>query len=90
MLELVIRFRSQGMQWPLRPGDTVEVRQCGYPDALMTIQADLLIELVMLKVRDLEMLDAMKNGTQLRKPLAVIAAAPNLKEQRRLQRRKRS
>jgi hypothetical protein len=92
VLELVIRFRSQGMQWPLRAGDTIEIRQFGNPIAVATIQADMVIELVLHKLRDLEMLDAMKHGTPLRKSLARMDAerpALDIKAQRRRARRSR-
>jgi hypothetical protein len=78
------------MQWPLRAGDTVELRRLGESDPLLSFPAELLIELVLAKFNDIEMLDAMKHGTVLRRPLARTLPEPTLKEQRRLQRRKRS
>jgi hypothetical protein len=89
MLQLVCRFRSQGMQWPLRAGDTVELRRLGESDPLLSFPAELLIELVLAKFNDLEILDAMKHGTGLRRPLARALTAPTLNEQRRLARRSR-
>lgn len=92
MFELVIRFRSQGMQWPLRPGDVIEVRHIGNPTPILSFPADVVIELVMMKVRDIEMLDAMQHGTVPRKPLAALPPADlkaKGKDRRRAARRSR-
>lgn len=85
MIELVIRFRSRGMAWPLGANDTVEVRE---GDRTLTIPGELLIEILAHYFRAIELQHHMVNGTIPRRPLAP-ATTPDLLEQRRLARRGR-
>ena len=84
-IELVIRFRSQGTSWPLRVGDTVEIRE---GTQRLEIQGELVLEIITHYFRAIELQQHMVNGTLPRKPLAP-ASTPDLFERRRLDRRSR-
>ena len=85
MIELVIRFRSQGMSWPLRVGDTVEVRE---GDARIEFPGELVLEIIQHYYRAIELQQHLVNGTVPRKPLAP-ASTVDVLERRRLARRTR-
>ena len=57
--DLVMFFRSQGVQWPLRSGDTVRVRR--YGETLGEISADLLIDLVVHHFRSLHLQERLRH-----------------------------
>ena len=85
MIELVIRFRSQGTSWPLRVGDTLEIREDGQR---LEIKGELVLEIITHYFRAIELQQHMVNGTLPRKPLAP-SSTPDLFERRRLDRRSR-
>lgn len=94
MIEIVFLYRSRGWQWPLRPGDAVELRDG--TEVLIQIQAELLIELLIMHFRNLQLAEHLRAGTKPRRSLAKImsnAAEPSTKtllEARRHKRRKRA
>ena len=81
----MIRFRSQGTSWPLRVGDTVEIRE---GTQRLEIQGELVLEIICHYFRAIELQQHMVNGTLPRKPLAP-SSTPDLFERRRLDRRSR-
>ena len=85
MIELVIRFRSVGTSWPLRVGDTLEIREDGQR---LEIKGELVLEIITHYFRAIELQQHMVNGTLPRKPLAP-SSTPDLFERRRLDRRSR-
>ena len=91
MIELVCFFRSQGVQWPLRRGDTVRIRR-GHDD-LGELPADLVIELVAYHLYGLQLQVRMRDGVLIeppRKPPALMSRGPiplDVQEARRVRRR---
>ena len=93
-------FRSNGVQWPLRSGDTVRVRRG--TETLGEISADLVINLVMHTLYSIQLQEKIRNDVQHgpmplpeveRMPLALMGKAPvpvEVQEQRRAKRKGRS
>lgn len=45
-IRLWCRFRSQGVQWPLRAGDEIEIRDESGLDTIGVLEAELVIDLI--------------------------------------------
>lgn len=73
MIALWCRFRSQGMQWPLRPGDTVEVRRDGV--SVGELPAEFVIDLIAHHLYGLRLQEQFRDGVRAetaRKPLTPV------------------
>ncbi len=87
-------YRSRSLRWPLRPGDTVILREG--TDVLIELDAALMIELLVMHVRNLQLTEHLRTGTAPRKSLAKMLSnepppsTKDLLEQRRLKRKKRA
>ena len=94
MIEVEFWYRSQGLRWPLRAGDAVILRDG--TEVLLQLEAELVIELLVMHFRNLQLADHLRAGTAPRRSLAKIlssrpeAPTKDLLEARRLKRRKRS
>lgn len=90
-LVLVCVFRSQGVRWPLRPGDTVEVWNDKH-EHLGELAADLVLDLIAHHFHGLSLTELMRRATK-QEPLPPPREMPKraipikVQEQRRLKRR---
>ena len=68
MIRCNVWFRSQGTQWGLRPGDAVELYDG--PEMLVRVEAELVIELLVMHFRNLQLSEHLRTGTAPRRSLA--------------------
>ena len=96
MFELQCFFRSQGVQWPLRAGDTCWLRRRGGGDETK-IPAEVVINLTVLyQSYGLRFQEQRRSSLPARKPLAAINRGPihvvpiEVQEARRAKRRRKA